>query len=110
MELRNHSLVVLFRALNYLRPIHCGIEECKVQDDSMYPTYRKNQVVEIDQHKPAMHGDIVAIASENGVEFRELFVCMGIHYLVAHNHAYPKVALSDYRALNPDAYYLGIAR
>ena len=110
MEL-HHNLFDLFRALHSLRSNHkTAVKECKVRDDSMVPTLKKGQAVEVDCHKPAMHGDIVAIVLEEGMEFRELYVCKGVYYLVAHNRAYPKIALRDYRGLNPESYFLGVVR
>ena len=101
----HHNLFSFLRAFNSLVVQE---KDCRVVDDSMYPSYCKGAEVRVDQHKAAMSGDIVAIASARGIVLREVLVRKGTYYLIAHNHAYPKVALEDFRALDPQAYFLGV--
>lgn len=105
-----HNIAVsLIHQFQYLRPsFDKTIKTCLVSDDSMMPSFKAGQRVPVDRFSAAQHGDIVAIASDDKVEIREIVVHKGQYILVAHNNKYPRISLEDYRSLNPGAYFVGV--
>lgn len=108
MEL-NHTVIQLIDKLKNLSAFNAeSLASYHVRDNSMYPKLNKGDLIEIDRQKPAKHGDIVAIASEELVDFRVLQAYKGGYLLVAINDKYPKISLKDYCSFSPDAFLLGV--
>lgn len=80
----------------------------RVRDNSMFPTISYGNAIQFNSDAVVMHGDLVAIVTNEFTEIREAQIYKGAFYLVAHNHAYPRISMKDYRAMHPGAYFAGV--
>lgn len=78
-----------------------------VFNNDMFPTLKCGEEVKIDTGALVTTGMIVALATDNYVDFRELQIHHGQFYLIAHNKKCPTISMEDYRALHPGAYFAG---
>lgn len=105
----HRTTLSLIRKLRALRPIHADmLTSCRVRDDSMFPALESGEAIQIDTGALVKKGAIVAIETDEFVEFRELQIHEGEFYLVAHNKRFPTISMQDYRALYPGAYFCGV--
>lgn len=78
-----------------------------VFNNDMFPTLKYGDSVKIDTSALVTTGMIVALATDDYVDFRELQIHHGQFYLIAHNKKRPTISMEDYRALHPGAYLAG---
>lgn len=81
---------------------------CVIRDTSMLPTLAIGEKVQVNTQQPVGNGDLVAVATNEFVDIRELRVNKGEYYLIAHNRRFPTVSMRDYRALHPGASFVGV--
>ena len=78
-----------------------------VFNNDMFPTLKCGEEVKIDTGALVTTGMIVALATDDYVDFRELQIHHGQFYLMAHNKKCPTISMEDYRAMHPGAYFSG---
>lgn len=99
----------IIRKLRALNPVHLGAPKvCCVRDDAMSPFLEKGDIVPIDIGSMARHGVLIAIATDEFVDIRELQIHNDEFYLIASNPKFPRISMPDYRVLYPGAYFCGV--
>lgn len=99
----------IFSKLQSFLPLRADkLETMLIVNNDMHPTLQYGDFVQVDIDALVTTGAIVALATDDFVDFRELQIHHGQFYLSAHNKKCPTVSMKDYRALYPGAYFAGI--
>lgn len=107
----HHTAISFFHVLQSLFPAHVDIlDECVMRDESMQPTIKRGEKVHIDRAAVAKHKDIIAVATDDFMDIRELQIFKGEVYLVAHNRSkrFARISMKDYKQLYPGASVVGV--
>ena len=105
----HYTAISFLRRLQSLNIVHASVKDFGlVRDESMSPTLKHGDVIEVDAGAPVRNGALIAIATDDFVEVRELLIQHGEFFLLAHNRRYPTVSMGDYRDLNPGAFIAGV--
>lgn len=108
MSKLHNTTRTFYHLLLSLRPVRPERDHYIVRDDSMFPTYQAAQEVYVDPVGAVKRGAVVAVVTEEFVEFRELQIHNGEFFLVPHNKKYPTISMHDFREFYPGAYFAGV--